>query len=143
VRECYKFSKDNTLIKLPSPNTYMKNQNHKNKLRIPFIVYADCECTLQATNGPKQIHKHIPNSCCYYFVCSFDNSRNELKEFVGDNCIVDMIKSLITLSKACIKEMKQNATMIFGKQEADKFKRETTCYICNFTFTQKRSTLIG
>lgn len=73
------FYKDSALIKLPRPVSYMKFQNNKNKLRRPFAAYADFECTLQATNDPKLIHKHVPNSCCYYCVCYIDNSRSKIR----------------------------------------------------------------
>ena len=85
ISDCYKFSKNGSLLKLPEPGSVMKFENHKNKLRRPFIVYADCECTLQATNDPHLLHKHVVDSCCYYFVCDFDNTKNKLK--TCKNCI--------------------------------------------------------
>ena len=66
----------------------MKFKNHKNKLERPYIVYADCEAALQRIDkqlggNTQLIHKHNINSCCYYFVCTYDSSKNRLKTFEG------------------------------------------------------------
>ena len=77
-------------------------KNHKNMLERPYMFIGDLESTLLKNNTIKVnkkgepvntqiIHEHKPNSCCYYFMCTFDNSRNELKTFEGLNCVKDMI----------------------------------------------------
>ena len=65
----------------------MKFKNHKNKLERPFIVYADTECTLEKTTDKHKIHKHVVNSCCFYFVCTYDNSKNRLWYSTDKDCI--------------------------------------------------------
>ena len=72
----------------------MKFKNYKNKLERPFIVYADTECTLVKNNDPNKIHKHVVNSCCFYFVCTFANSRNKLWYSTDADCITKMIKEI-------------------------------------------------
>ena len=84
----------------------------KYKLQRPFIVYADTECSLVKTSDPNNIHKHDVNSCCYYFVCTFDTTRNYIRSFVGNNCIVEMIEELDKLSEKCILEMQHNERMV-------------------------------
>ena len=50
IPKCYKLQfKENALVKLPEPNTYMKFENHKNKLERTFMFYADTESTLKKT----------------------------------------------------------------------------------------------
>ena len=47
LRDCYKrASGAGSLIKLPDEGSTMKFKNH-NKLERPYIVYADCESTLE------------------------------------------------------------------------------------------------
>ena len=70
----------------------MKFKNYKNKLERPFIVYADMESTLVKTNHKNNIHEHVPNSCCFYFVCTYDDTQNVLWEDVSINCVENMIK---------------------------------------------------
>ena len=83
VKACHAMScEGEEILKLPPKGSYMKFKNHKNKLMRPFIVYADCESTLQnyndlsKTDNFERLQKHVVNSCCYYFVCEFDKSRN-------------------------------------------------------------------
>jgi hypothetical protein len=93
IPKCYKLQfKENALVELKPPGTYMKFENHKNKLERPFIIYADTESTLKKTDDDKKVHEHIVNSCCFYFVCTFDSSRNELFTYEGENCLKDMIQ---------------------------------------------------
>jgi hypothetical protein len=104
LRDCYKrASGEGSLIKLPEQGSTMKFKSHKNKLERPYIVYADCESTLEKLNvnydGNSQLlHKHNVNSCCFYFVCTFDSSKNILKTFDGDTCIEDMLVELTDLT---------------------------------------------
>ena len=97
-------------------------------LERPFTVYADFECSLcEVDDKPTEIEAtetettetedteikgkkmaiHKANSACFYFVCSFDSSRTKLWHSTGDNCVVDMIKELNSLSQNCIHEMKK------------------------------------
>ena len=110
ISMCYKFCKEGSLLKLPEPGSTMKFKNHKNKLERPFIVYADTECTLEKVYGNKNIiHKHVVNSCCYYFVCTYDSSKNKMWHSTDPDCVEQMVMSLYQLSQECIAEMrKQN-----------------------------------
>ena len=54
-------------------------KNHKNKLRAPFIVYADCECILkpvqdQQDKNTKVMQEHELFAIGYYFKCSYDDN---------------------------------------------------------------------
>ena len=103
-------------------------------MKDPFVVVFDCESTLVKTGDKHKIHKHVVNSCCYHFTCTFDNSRNYLKTFVGDTCLVDMIKELMVLEKKCYKEMRENEKMELTKEDWKDFKRASTCYLCHEAF---------
>ena len=122
LKICFNDNLEDNIVKLPELGSKMKFKNFKNKLERPFIVYADCEATLKKIKktiqaqsdensdeliSTESINKHIVNSCCYYFVCTFDSSRNRLRTFYGTNCLVDMLKELIKLSLDCIDEMRK------------------------------------
>ena len=85
IKTCFNEHLEDNIVKLPDPGSKMKFKNYKNMLERPFIVYADCESTLKKikkyikSHGvitTEFINKHIVNSCCFYFVCTFDSSRN-------------------------------------------------------------------
>ena len=46
-------------------------------LERPFIVYADTECSLIKTDDPNKVARHVVNSACFYFVCTYDHSKTE------------------------------------------------------------------
>ena len=123
LRDCYKRAcGEGSLIKLPEEGSTMQFKNHKNKLERPFMVYADCESTLEKVDrklgdNTELIHKHNINSCCYYFVCTYDSSRNILKTFEGDSCIEEMVIELKGLSDKCIEEMRKNEEIEMSKAD--------------------------
>ncbi len=132
ISSCFNIAKDQegTILKLPEEGTKMKFKNFKNMLMRPFIVIADMESSLIPMNHKTLLNKHEPNSCCYYFICTFDYSRNYIKTFDGENCVVNMIKELKKLSKKCIDEMRINTEMKLTKQEEEDFKNAKECYLC-------------
>jgi hypothetical protein len=47
VNTCYRIAKEGSILKMPKEGSIMKFKNYKNKLKRPFIVYADMEATLE------------------------------------------------------------------------------------------------
>ena len=136
VGDCYKrASNEGSLVKLPEKGSTMKFKNHKNTLIRPFIFYCDMEATLIKISGNKnKIHNHKINSCCYYFVCSFDSTRNVLKTFEGPTCVQDMIIELYEISERCVEEMKHNEDMKLTGEDKKDFYNATHCSICSGSF---------
>ena len=142
IKQCYKLQfNDGSLLKLPDANSYMKFENHKNKLTRPFIVYADCESTLLPTTHKNKINKHKINSCCCYFVCTFDSTRNELFSFVGDNCLKEMTDKLFDIADNCIAEMKINNRMVMTSADEQQFENASCCLLCNEPFDDQDKAL--
>ena len=147
IKTCFNDNLENNIVQLPKKGSTMKFKNFKNMLERPFVVYADCESTLKKIKQnvkeddnvitTKLINKHIVNSCCYYFVCTFDSSRNKLRTFHGKNCLKHMIDELINLSNDCIKEMMKNCKMKLTKEDEENYKLAKNCYICGSKFSWK------
>ena len=57
----------------------MNFKNYKNKMERPFIVFADTECSLVPTGLDDKVAFRQPNSACFYFHCTFDDSRSCFK----------------------------------------------------------------
>ncbi len=79
-------------------------------------------------------NKHVPNSASCYFVCTFDNSRHKLFEFVGNNCVEDLVSKLKEISKTCILEMKNNVEIKMEVEDETNHRNAKTCSICNEEF---------
>ncbi|NDB82316.1 MAG: hypothetical protein EB127_06190, partial [Alphaproteobacteria bacterium] len=143
IQKCYKLQfNDGALLKLPNKGEYMKFENHKNKLVRPFIIYADTESTLVPTGDQNKIQKHEINSCCCYFVCTFDSSRNKLFTFVGKECLEQMILTLSDIADNCIEEMKENKRMVMTKGDEISFYKASTCFLCNEAFDANDKKLV-
>ena len=74
---------------------------------------------------------HKANSACFYFVCTFDNSRNRLWYNIGEDCVYQMIIELNKLAEECIAEMKENNRMIMTPEDEIDFTNSEFCHICN------------
>ena len=98
ITECYRFAKDSTLTKLPTPGEKdkMKFHHFKNMLERPYITYADFECSQceEVDEHGNTRTKHVPNSACFYFVCTYDHSKSKLWYAVGEDCVIKMILEL-------------------------------------------------
>ena len=65
-------------------------------MKLPFVIYADLECLLEkmstCQNNPNKssttkINKHIPSCYLLFTHCSFDESKNKLNYYRGDDCM--------------------------------------------------------
>ncbi len=86
-------------------------------LERPFIVYCDDECSLIPTVMSDKIAKHEPNSAAAYFVCTFDNARNQYYKFEGKDCVQNMLEQLRLLATRCVNEQQENANMTLTEQD--------------------------
>ncbi len=128
---------NNCNLELPEEGDSMRFKNHKDKMERPFMVYADWECSLIKTHEEGKTHRHVANSCAFYFVCTFDETRNQYLTFEGPKCTVEMITALQELAAKCIKEMRQNTKMCLTPEEELKHIATETCMLCNEGFGEK------
>ena len=100
------------------------------KLRRPYIIYADTECSLVPTGLKDKTRKYIPNSACFYLVCDHDPSQNRLEYYIGENCILDMLIEMTKISDKCIEQMKKNKKMVMSAEDMMDSRHATHCSIC-------------
>ena len=76
-------------------NTIKYNQGEKS-MKLPFAIYADLECLLEkmstCINNPNEsftteINKHTPSGYSIFTSCTFDESKNKLNYYRGDDCM--------------------------------------------------------
>ncbi|XP_031358182.1 uncharacterized protein LOC116181880 [Photinus pyralis] len=71
IKDC--IQKNDTAIKMPTEEKKMlKFKNFKNKIKAPFVVYADLESVLKPSTKKTAYQQHIPAAVGYYFKCSYD-----------------------------------------------------------------------
>ena len=84
-------------LKVPTEdNKILKYIPGEKLLKVPFIIYADLRCLLQkiksCQNNPKKSYTekkatHRPSGYSLVTCCSFDNSKNERKYYIGNDCM--------------------------------------------------------
>ena len=150
ISKCYDFCKNSTALKLPPRGSRTKFKNHKNMLQRPFLVFADLESVLKRLEHPqgdeeatsRLVSMHKPCAAGFYFVCTFDPTRNFYWEAVGENCIHEMIVELKALAERCMKEMRQNERMVMTQEDKRDFYRAKCCHICKGEFGEHGDAMV-
>ena len=95
-------------------NTIKYNQGEKS-IKLPFVVYADLERLLEKMstcyNNPEkssttEIDKHTPSGYSIFTHCSFDESKNKLNYYRGEDCM-----------KTFCKDLREHATKIINYEK--------------------------
>ena len=122
-------TKDNNIIKY----------NHGEKsMKLPFLIYADLECVLEkmstCQNNPDKsstakINKHTPSGYSIFPSCSFDESKNKLNYYRGDDCMKKFCKDLREHAMKIINYEKKSMVPLTTEEKIQKI-----CYICKTEF---------
>ena len=134
-------------IQMPKKGTMLKFKNYHRSEKAPFTFYADFECFIKQLQScdpddkssyTKQYQKHEPSSFSYYIKCFDDEVYNpKLVSYTGEDAaqkFVEMLEEDIKII-ANIPEKK----IIFRKEEAERFEKETKCWICNGKFDDDKN----
>ena len=91
-------------VEMPSKDNNIIKYNHGEKsMKLPFLIYADLECLLEkmstCQNNPNKssttkINKHAPSGYSIFTSCSFDESKNIINYYRGDDCMKKFCKDL-------------------------------------------------
>ena len=83
-------------------NNIIKNNQGEKSIKMPFTIYADLECLLEKMStcqndlnkSTTKINKHTPSGYSIFTHCSFDESKNKLNYYRGDDCMKKFCKDL-------------------------------------------------
>ena len=117
-------------VEMPTKGINIIKYNHGEKsMKLPFVIYADLECLLEkmstCQNNPNKssttkINKHTPSGYSLFTHCSFDESKNKLKYYRGDDC----------MKKFC-KDLKEHTTKIINYEKKKMIPLTTKEEICH------------
>ena len=130
-------------VEMPTKdNNIIKYNRGEKSIKMPFTIYADLECLLEkidtCENDPNKsyttkINKHIPSGYSIFTHCSFDESKNKLNYYIGDDCMEKFCKDLREHSTKVINyEKKKN--IILTPEEKEDYDDQKVCYICKKEF---------
>ena len=106
-------------------NTIKHNQGEKS-IKLPFAIYADLECLLEkmgtCINNPNEsstteINKHTPLGYSIFTSCSFDESKNKINYYRGDDCMKKFCKDLREHAMKIINYEKKKIVPLTTKEE--------------------------
>ncbi|XP_057320568.1 uncharacterized protein LOC130664599 [Microplitis mediator] len=125
---------NNVRMRLPeNDDKIMRFKNYKFKESVPFVVYADIECTL--LSEPEEVQKHVPHSVAFYIHCSYDNSLSKFEINRSTDCIewfVQYLKSFGKKLDRIIKNVKKMEPL--SDAEKNNFRTSRNCHICGKPF---------
>ena len=126
-------TKDNNIIKY----------NHGEKsMKLPFLIYADLECLPEkmstCQNNPNKsstakINKHTPSVYSIFTSCSFDESKNKINYYRGDDCMKTLCIDLRERAMKIINYEKKRMLPLTTKEEIC-YNKQKICYICKKEF---------
>ena len=140
------YCRNHEAVKIEMPekgkNDILKFKNYCNSEKVPFIIYADTESLIKPIEScepnpqssyTKKYQKHDPISFSYYIKCFDDNVfKPVLRSYTGE----DAMQKFVEWLEKDVKEIANipEVDMIFGKEEATRYKKETKCWICKGEF---------
>ena len=123
---------------MPKKDDILKFKNYYKGEKVPFIIYADTESLIKSlqTCDPdpekkytKKYQKHESISFSYYIKCFDDNVfEQRLRSYTEE----DAMQKFVEWLENDVKEIANipEVDMIFGKKEAERYNKETKCWIC-------------
>lgn len=143
------FKQNECRIKMPTLKTKMLSfKNHRNQLKVPYIIYADIEtllkkpeqkyCESQTTTAYQQ---HEVYSIGYYYKLEPRtlNPKVVYKSKRGPNCIEWFVKEMIEIAREVDTLLHQQKPMLFTPDDQNKHESAQECYICERPFNENET----
>ena len=139
-------NRDYCHVKMPIKGNNTIKYNHGEKsIKIPFTIYADLECLLEkmstCQNDPNKSsttkinkhNKHTPSGYSIFTNCSFDESKNKISYYRGDDCMKKFCKDLREHSTKIINYDKKKMISLTTEEKVH-YNKQKVCYICKNEF---------
>ena len=123
-------------------NKIIKYNQGEKSIKLPFIIYADLECLLEKMNNcynnpeessTTEINKQTPSGYSLFTHCSFDETKNKLDYYRGEDCMKKLCKDLREHATKIINCEKKKMISLTIKEEIYHNKQKI-CYICKKEF---------
>ena len=129
-------------IEMPKEGSQVYFWNHKKRLPVPFVVYADFEaitekidsCSPPESKSYTQAYqKHKPSGFGYKIVCHYDKKYSKSAViYRGENVIEKFIQHLFREVKDCQKIITERAKkrLVMTASDEKDFRKAKKCWIC-------------
>ena len=118
-------------------NNIIKYNHGEKSIKILFTIYADLECLLEKMSTCQKdpnksstikIKKHTPSGYSIFTNCSFDESKNKINYYRGDDCKKKFCKDLREHSTKIINYEKKKMISLTTEEKIHYNKRKV-CFI--------------
>ena len=127
-------------IKMPK-NLDMQFSNYCKTQRLPYVLYADCECYLES--DIPSCSKHIPIAIGLLLVPHPEMKNAPLKEpytvFSGPGCMLDACKYIDKVARDVYawNQKYSHVEMLLSLKEKQEFTSACVCYVCGEEFLEE------
>ncbi|XP_053597646.1 uncharacterized protein LOC106693382 [Microplitis demolitor] len=133
-KDCFALNKVHMMFPTEE-NKILKFKNYQYKDFVPFVVYADLECTLEPQKNDNS-DKHIPHSIAFYRFCSYNNNLSKFELNRSQTCIELLVKKLECLALEVESYLKNPVAMKpLSRQQKESHEQATVCHICKRSIT--------
>ena len=137
IADC-KLTKKNEAAKLELPNeskNILKFLNYKNKMQVPYVIYADFECILKEVEDKnetktKKTHEHIPCGFGYYVVSIDPNYKSKYISYRGEDAHRKFIESILKTEEDLTTRIKRIVPMELTDKQQKEFDKAEICHVC-------------
>lgn len=123
-------------IEVPEMNE-LKFTHYNNKMKVPFVIYADLESLLKApevefcrTETTKAYQQHETYAIGYYFKCNYDDSKSFYRSHRGPNCIDSFIQDLQDIASDVEQILNDKIPLNMTLEDEAYFILSDECHIC-------------
>eukprot|EP00795_Rhopilema_esculentum_P004826 gene4826-21150_t len=129
-------------VKYPEDNE-LKFQNFKNKMILPFIIYADFECILKdISNGSAIYQEHVPISYAFYIESIDTKWSHTVEMYTGEDCIQQFLSKMDYFNWKIREIFKKTVPMAeLTDEQLKSYNEATNCYCCITSFNMNDANL--
>ena len=129
-------------------NSIIKYYHGEKSMKLPFLIYPDLECLLEkmstCQNNPNKssttkINKHTTSGYSIFTRCSFDESKNKINYYRGDDCMKKFCKDLREHAMKIINYEKKRMVSLTTEEKIH-YNKHKIWYICKKEFNNNYTT---
>ena len=135
---------DYCYVEMPDKDNNILKYNHgENSMKVLFIIYVGIESLLEKIStchinsnesSTTKINKHTPSGYSLFTHCSFNNTKNSLDYYRGQDCMKIFCKDLKEHATKIINFKKQEMIELTYKED-ESHKNQKQKYICQKRFS--------
>ena len=119
-------------------NKILKYNQEEKSMKVPFIIYADLECLLEKRStchhnleksSTTKINKHTRSGYSLFTHCSFDEERNKLSHYRGEDSMKKFYKELRELAKKIINYEKKEMMPLTEQEKRNHTTKKFVIYV--------------